>query len=122
DVRVAHCHLLGMRLADSASIWGKPICTALKPKMSAVNSSRQACSHACTWAPAGVCSQPSSAIMDFSDAALSMPSLQYLAVPAFKDNYLWLIHDGHNAAVVDPGDAAPIVAALDAHGLTLTAI
>lgn len=45
-----------------------------------------------------------------------------LTVPAFKDNYLWLIHDGRNAAAVDPGDAAPILAALHQHGLTLTAI
>jgi hydroxyacylglutathione hydrolase len=45
-----------------------------------------------------------------------------LTVPAFKDNYLWLIHDGSNAAVVDPGDAAPILASLAEHGLTLTAI
>jgi hydroxyacylglutathione hydrolase len=45
-----------------------------------------------------------------------------LAVPAFHDNYLWLIHDGVNAAVVDPGDAEPILAALAANGLTLTAI
>jgi hydroxyacylglutathione hydrolase len=48
--------------------------------------------------------------------------LTVLAVPAFKDNYLWLIHDGVHAAVVDPGDAQPILAALDAHKLTLTAI
>jgi hydroxyacylglutathione hydrolase len=74
--------------------------------------------------------------MDFSDAALSMPSLIFLnamtttsqhelavlTVPAFADNYLWLIHDGSHAAVVDPGDAAPILAALQTHGLTLTAI
>ncbi|MCE3262503.1 MAG: gloB [Pseudoduganella sp.] len=45
-----------------------------------------------------------------------------LTVPAFKDNYLWLVHDGHNAAVVDPGDAAPILAALQELGLVLTAI
>lgn len=45
-----------------------------------------------------------------------------LTVPAFRDNYLWLIHDGRNAAVVDPGDAAPILAALQEHGLALTAI
>ncbi|MGW8392209.1 hydroxyacylglutathione hydrolase [Pseudoduganella sp. HUAS MS19] len=45
-----------------------------------------------------------------------------LTVPAFKDNYLWLIHDGRNAAAVDPGDAAPILAALWENGLTLTAI
>ncbi len=48
--------------------------------------------------------------------------LTVLAVPAFNDNYLWLIHDGVHAAVVDPGDAAPILAALAAHHLTLTAI
>jgi hydroxyacylglutathione hydrolase len=45
-----------------------------------------------------------------------------LAIPAFKDNYLWLIHDGVHAAVVDPGDAGPILDALRTHGLTLTAI
>jgi hydroxyacylglutathione hydrolase len=49
-------------------------------------------------------------------------ALTVLAVPAFNDNYLWLIHDGVHAAVVDPGDAAPILAALAAHKLTLTAI
>lgn len=48
--------------------------------------------------------------------------LAVLTVPAFQDNYLWLIHDGVNAAVVDPGDAEPILAALRTHGLTLTAI
>lgn len=49
-------------------------------------------------------------------------TLSVLTVPAFNDNYLWLIHDGTHAAVVDPGDAQPILAALRAHGLTLTAI
>ena len=49
-------------------------------------------------------------------------ALRVLAVPAFKDNYLWLIHDGVNAAVVDPGDAGPVLAALATHHLTLTAI
>jgi hydroxyacylglutathione hydrolase len=49
-------------------------------------------------------------------------ALRVLAVPAFRDNYLWLIHDGSNAAVVDPGDAEPILAALARHHLTLTAI
>lgn len=49
-------------------------------------------------------------------------ALSVLAVPAFKDNYLWLVHDGSNAAVIDPGDAEPILAALAAHHLTLTAI
>lgn len=48
--------------------------------------------------------------------------LTVLAIPAFKDNYLWLIHDGVNAAVVDPGDAEPVLAALAAYKLALTAI
>lgn len=48
--------------------------------------------------------------------------LMVLTIPAFHDNYLWLIHDGVHAAVVDPGDAQPIRDALAAHKLTLTAI
>ena len=51
-----------------------------------------------------------------------MAALGVLAVPAFNDNYLWLIHDDHDAVAVDPGDAAPIIAALAAHRLTLRAI
>jgi hydroxyacylglutathione hydrolase len=45
-------------------------------------------------------------------------------VKAFHDNYLWVFrNDGARAAcVVDPGDAAPVRAWLDANGLTLAAI
>ena len=43
-------------------------------------------------------------------------------VPAFQDNYLWVIHDGRHAAVVDPGDAAPVQAFLEENGLALSAI
>ena len=43
-------------------------------------------------------------------------------VPAFDDNYLWLLDNGREALVVDPGDAAPVAAALDARGLTLAGI
>lgn len=53
---------------------------------------------------------------------LNQPALTVLAVPAFADNYLWLVHDGRSAAVVDPGDAAPVLAALRERGLALTAI
>lgn len=45
-----------------------------------------------------------------------------IAIPAFDDNYFWLQHDGRDALVVDPGVAAPVQAALDAHGLALRAI
>ena len=43
-------------------------------------------------------------------------------LPAFNDNYLWLAHDGKNAVVVDPGDAQPVLAALQAQQLTLQAL
>jgi hydroxyacylglutathione hydrolase len=48
--------------------------------------------------------------------------LSVLAVPAFNDNYLWLVHDRTHAIAIDPGDAVPILAALDAHQLSLAAI
>lgn len=48
--------------------------------------------------------------------------LQLTPLPAFDDNYLWLLDDGREAIVVDPGDAAPVAAALDARGLTLAGI
>jgi len=43
-------------------------------------------------------------------------------VPAFNDNYLWVIHNGRHAAVVDPGDATPVIEYLNATGLELAAI
>jgi hydroxyacylglutathione hydrolase len=45
-----------------------------------------------------------------------------IPIPAFADNYIWLIRDGLRAAVVDPGDASPVIAYLDANGVELTAI
>ena len=44
------------------------------------------------------------------------------ALPAFSDNYIWMFHDDRRAVVVDPGDAAPVVAALEARQLVLEAI
>jgi len=44
------------------------------------------------------------------------------ALPAFTDNYIWMLDDGHKALVVDPGDSAPVLAALAARQLTLAAI
>jgi hydroxyacylglutathione hydrolase len=48
--------------------------------------------------------------------------MQIHAVPAFKDNYLWVIASGPHAAVVDPGDSAPIERFLAENGLKLDAI
>ncbi len=49
-------------------------------------------------------------------------TLSILTVPAFDDNYLWLVHNGSDAIVVDPGDDAAIVQALEQHHLQLRAI
>ena len=49
-------------------------------------------------------------------------AIEIAPVPAFKDNYLWVMHDGRHAAVVDPGDAAPVLDYLTQHSLELTAI
>jgi hydroxyacylglutathione hydrolase len=48
--------------------------------------------------------------------------MNLLPLPAFTDNYIWMLHDGRQAIVVDPGDAAPVVQALDTLGLGLQAI
>jgi hydroxyacylglutathione hydrolase len=48
--------------------------------------------------------------------------LQILPIPAFRDNYIWLLARGRHAAVVDPGDAAPVLAYLQENDLTLAAI
>lgn len=48
--------------------------------------------------------------------------VQVHPVPAFQDNYLWVLANGTHAAVVDPGDAAPVQRFLDQHRLALDAI
>ncbi len=48
--------------------------------------------------------------------------LTVFPVPAFDDNYLWVVHDGTNAVAVDPGDATPVIEYLAVQQLTLTAI
>ncbi|MBC5783377.1 hydroxyacylglutathione hydrolase [Ramlibacter sp. USB13] len=48
--------------------------------------------------------------------------MRLIALPAFQDNYLWLLHDGQRALVVDPGDAGPVQAFLADQGLQLEAI
>jgi hydroxyacylglutathione hydrolase len=49
-------------------------------------------------------------------------SANLVALPAFADNYLWMLDDGRCALVVDPGDSAPVQRALDERGLELAAI
>jgi hydroxyacylglutathione hydrolase len=48
-----------------------------------------------------------------------MPSpLEIVPVPAFSDNYIWLVYDPDSGetAVIDPGDAAPALAEADRRG------
>jgi hydroxyacylglutathione hydrolase len=47
--------------------------------------------------------------------------LEIVAVPAFADNYLWLVHDGDSGetAVVDPGDGDAVLVAASARGWTI---
>jgi hydroxyacylglutathione hydrolase len=50
--------------------------------------------------------------------------MDIVAVPAFADNYLWLVHDDRTGetAVVDPGDAAPVLAEARRRGWTITQV
>lgn len=48
--------------------------------------------------------------------------MNLLPLPAFTDNYIWMLHDGRHAIVVDPGDEVPVLQALQHHGLQLQAI
>lgn len=43
--------------------------------------------------------------------------IQVQALPAFSDNYIWLLQDpaSRRCAVVDPGDASPVLAWLERH-------
>jgi hydroxyacylglutathione hydrolase len=47
--------------------------------------------------------------------------MDIVPVPAFADNYLWLVHDeaSGETAVVDPGDAAPVLAEAGRRGWTM---
>lgn len=49
-------------------------------------------------------------------------SIQIIPIPAFKDNYIWLIHNGVDAIIVDPGDATPVLEMLSRLKLSLHTI
>ena len=49
-------------------------------------------------------------------------ALQVSLIPVLSDNYVFVIERGRQAAVVDPAVADPVIAALEAKGLELTAI
>lgn len=48
--------------------------------------------------------------------------LQIIPIPAFKDNYIWLVHNGNTGLIIDPGDAQPVISLLSQLGLKLSTI
>ncbi len=40
-------------------------------------------------------------------------------IPAFEDNYIWLLQTAGTTLVIDPGDEQPVLAHLEAQGMTL---
>lgn len=50
--------------------------------------------------------------------------LEVVPVPAFSDNYIWLVHDGESGdtAVVDPGDGAAALAGAERRGWTISQV
>jgi hydroxyacylglutathione hydrolase len=48
--------------------------------------------------------------------------LTLVPLPAFDDNYLWVLHDDRHALAIDPGDPVPLIEFLDAQHLALTAV
>ena len=57
--------------------------------------------------------------------AADLGMLEVRPIPAFRDNYIWMVRgtrDPRGVAVVDPGDAEPVLAALSGEGLRLDAI
>src|SRR6478752_5324162 len=53
-----------------------------------------------------------------SDARRRARRMEIVPVPAFADNYIWLVHDADSGetVVVDPGDAAPALAEANRRG------
>lgn len=48
--------------------------------------------------------------------------MKLIPLPALADNYIWMLHNAGQAVVVDPGDAQPVLDALQREGLQLQAI
>ena len=53
-----------------------------------------------------------------------MSTLQIVRIPALSDNYVWLVHDDASGEtmVVDPAEAAPVLAEADQRGWRIGAI
>src|SRR3990172_2679373 len=115
-----------MRLWRSKSNCGRPIWTALKPNTSSTALSIWAHSQRSTYSPLGVANQ--SDRVDFCCASTKTRPMsdnnEFEVIPlrAFKDNYIWTLRNDRYAAVVDPGDAQPVLDYLQSERLQLCAI
>jgi len=58
----------------------------------------------------------------YSKRAENGPVIQVEPIPAFRDNYIWALHDGQAVVFIDPGDAGPILAWLGHRRLKPAAI
>ena len=47
---------------------------------------------------------------------------EIIRIPAFKDNYIWLLRKEAAVVVVDPGDARPVLEFIEREGLSLASI
>ena len=50
------------------------------------------------------------------------PTYSIVPVPAFRDNYIWILRDDRHAVVVDPGEALPVLDYLGQQRLRLVSI
>jgi hydroxyacylglutathione hydrolase len=48
--------------------------------------------------------------------------MNLIALPALRDNYIWMLHNGQQAIVVDPGESAAVINTLKTRRLNLSAI
>jgi Metallo-beta-lactamase superfamily len=51
-----------------------------------------------------------------------MTSPRVIVVPVLHDNYAYAVVSGHDVLIIDPGEAAPVVAAIEKNNLTPRAV
>src|ERR1043165_5568776 len=122
----------GMRFCRRKSTSGRPICTARKPNTSSTALSYWASSQRRTYSPWGVDSHPESderppplyscAPFCTKEFRSMLQAVSVVPVAAFKDNYVWTLRNASHAAVVDPGEARPVLDYLQREKLKLAAI
>ena len=65
--------------------------------MSATVWSKYACSRASKYCPSGVPNQSASVVDSGASGPEDASMVAIIPIPAFTDNYIWLLRDGHGA-------------------------